>query len=106
MNNIGNTIPHQEIIAPGDEGALQENHAAGADQIAHLPFVPVAPDRERHQELISTTDHIMQLIGNPVRTLFALSENASCCTDTSIGALQVLSPNDVIISHRNLEHFH
>ena len=52
MNHIGNTIPHQEIIAPGDEGALQENHAAGADQIAHLPFVPVAPDRKRHQDLI------------------------------------------------------
>ena len=55
MNNIPNSIPHQEIIAPAEEGALQENHAAGAPlahQIAHLPFVPVAPDRERHQELI------------------------------------------------------
>ena len=102
MNHIGNTIPHQEIIAPADEGALQENHAAGAHQVAHLPFVPVAPDRERHQELISTTDHIMQLIGNPVRTLLALSENASCCTETSIGVLQVLSPNELTISHHNL----
>ncbi len=105
MNHITSTIPHQEIIAPADEGTLQENHAVVlplAHQIAHLPFVPVEPDQERHQELISTTDHIMQLIGNPIRTLLAISENASCCSDTSIAALSVLSPNDVITSHRNL----
>ena len=55
MNKIPNSIPHQEIIALAEQGALQENHAARAPlahQITHLPFVPVAPDRKRHQDLI------------------------------------------------------
>lgn len=62
----------------------------------------ITPDLTAHQEEISTADHLMQLIGNPVRTLLAISENTSCCTDTSIAALSVLNPNNVITSHRNL----
>lgn len=104
MDNITNNIP-QQIISPTNEQTLHENHTITPPQDhqdTHLPFVPVVPNQEAHQELLSTTDHLMQLIGNPVRTLLAISENAYRSTNTSIEAVAVLMPRAVTTTHRHL----
>ncbi len=105
MSNINQLHFHPELVASVQEETLQDYHAAvpsSALQEVHPPFARVESDEERHQELLSTVDHLMLLIGNPIRTLLAVSEHCSSLSDLSIDACTVLHPNDVIISHNNI----
>ncbi|MFZ4116559.1 MAG: hypothetical protein ACOYK6_07550 [Chthoniobacterales bacterium] len=64
------------------------------------------PNPIAHQEMTSSLDYFMQLIGNPVRTVVAVSELHPCTDSTSVFSTSVLLPNDVAEARNNLSSFH
>ncbi len=105
MHRIQNSTRFPQDVSHANERSITNNYQVSPTlpenrDIPH--FTPLETDHIRHQELLTQVDHLMELIGNPVRTLSASTEFCSCSSEPTINALSTFSPNDVITSRNNL----
>ncbi len=109
--NASNHLPH--TLAAADANNLEIHHPYSPPQAAvpegnlgGISIRELYPDTIAHQNMISSLEHLMQLIGNPIRTMVAVSELNPCAHSTSIFSTSVLLPNDLAEARNNLSRFH
>jgi hypothetical protein len=93
-------IIHHEIV--GQHNEPHDNLQLPPGNFEGEQIVQVAPQQQRNPQPISTAAHLLEMLSNLIRTVRALAASCSCSDDVSIGALSVLSPNDINQSYRNL----
>jgi hypothetical protein len=112
-NNINSTLDTNAAVHANTE--IQESTStvqsaepltAPEGNLEGISIRALFPNPIAHQEMTSSLDYFLQLIGNPVRTLAAVSELHPCTNSTSVFSTSVLLPNDVAETRNKLSVFH